>query len=268
MTAIEPSMSRPRLFSSAAAFEHGWPAFKANYGGLLLAGFLYVALGLAVSIAENVLEKLLGIRGLLTLPLSMLVATFFSGPFNAGFIYFVVRRVRGEAAGVERIFDGFARYGVLVGVQALMLVVSAICMLPVVLGAVLSGVPVVGLRGSPGPVSYLPLVVGFLVTFALSLVIGMRFAFAPVAALDHHGPRPRAAEAMRLSWAMTSSPNLVPLIALSLLLALIALGTALALVLPLFFFGMPLICTVWAAAYDLAAAEIGIGPQDLPPADG
>jgi hypothetical protein len=74
---------------------------------------------------------------------------------------------------------------------------------------------------------------------------------------------------MRLSWAITASPNWLPLIGLAIVLGLISVITFAACLLPLLFFGLPLVSAVWAEAYNQMSAELGIGPVDpLPPADG
>ncbi|MEX2218496.1 MAG: hypothetical protein WD749_07005 [Phycisphaerales bacterium] len=244
---VPPPEQGAAAYSFGEAFSLGWRAFTANYGPLLLVSFVGMVISIGVSLAQNLIDRAIGVPGLLSLPISLL----FSAQLTAGMMYAGVRAARGERVGLEHLFRGFSGarpYWPLAGVQGLVMLVMLVCMLPGLLVLAVS----IGAGAGPGAA-----VAALLLCMLPAMYFSSRFFMSAMVAVDERGGLPGPIEAMRASWGMTGELRWLSLIGLGLVLGLIALASALALLLPLLFFAMPLIVAVWGAAYVLLAGESG-----------
>ncbi|MBM4108210.1 MAG: hypothetical protein FJ255_05285 [Phycisphaerae bacterium] len=121
------------------AFSVGWWAFKSNYGMLLLAVVVIIAISFGLGVVQVVVENALSIEGLLTLPLMLLV----SAQLQAGSAYIGVRAARGEKPDLVLLFRGFSTsrlYWSLAGAEGITILIAIACLVPALIVLLLVGV--------------------------------------------------------------------------------------------------------------------------------
>lgn len=233
-------------FSFGAAFELGWRTFKAHYGALLGATMLLM---LVSSLGFFPLFVLLGgiielfgqTPGSIALAniLYMLVGAFFFNPIMAGALLLFVKHVRGEESpGIGTLFSGFGQpYKQVVSIGGIIIAITLVSqMVATEAWATYSAVAILF-----GVALYLA-----------SLWVGLRLQFASVLCVDP-AHRTGVSESLRRSWELTRPPVIWSYMGLVVVTMAIAMTSFALLILPVFFFGLPLMMAVCAAAYVLLA---------------
>jgi hypothetical protein len=233
-------------YSFDNAFSRGWQAFKGSYGLVLGAVMTLIGINIALGVVGLIFENALGFD-----PIGIAEALFLSPMLNAGMILLTAMIVRGHAPPYQALFHGFSRYGTIFLVN---LVVIA-CMIG--LGLLLLPGFLMLLAGSHD-VGIILLVIGGICFIPAAIFLQSRIGFAVVIAADPGADCAGVSDALRQSWRMTEK-HWLSLIGLYFVLGLISIASTLLLILPLFFFGMPLMMAVIGAAYALLANRLGGG---------
>ncbi len=127
-------LGRDYRIDIGSAIDRGWKTFADNVGvtlgTLVLVGLVIVA----VSVVSTMFAKVI--------PFSNIVINFFFMiPLTAGFSWFSLKLVRGEAAGVGDGFAGFTiNYWQLVIFAMVQALINFVCVVPLLIVAVLTGV--------------------------------------------------------------------------------------------------------------------------------
>ncbi|HLP82893.1 MAG TPA: hypothetical protein VK157_00960 [Phycisphaerales bacterium] len=222
----------------AGIVTDAWRLMAANYGLLLGVVGVWAGIAIASAVVSLALEQM---HPALSSSWDVLTLFLVDIPLLAGVVMVGVRLARGERPAFDAMFDGFRAYGpvVLIGFIRQMIIVAGmfIALIPVLSIALLTG-----FSSGRGPVGLLlvGMIFGFVLAVGVYLFLATRLFFADVMYLDQTGPRPRPMDAIRLSWRITG-PVTLTLVLLGLLASLIALGTALMLIIGLFLLGGPLL---------------------------
>jgi hypothetical protein len=233
-------------YSFENAFSRGWQSLKASYGLVLGAAMTLVGIGIAFAVAGMIFEEALGFD-----PISIAETFFVSPMLNAGMILLTAMLARGHSPPYAALFHGFSRYWMVFLINLVVLACIA------GLGLVLLPGLLAMMAGSDDLGTVL-LFIGAICFLPAAIFLHTRIGFAVVIAVDPGTNCQGVSEALRQSWRMTEK-HWLSLIGLYIVLGLIAIASALLLVLPLFFFGIPLLMTVTGAAYAQLANRLGGG---------
>lgn len=232
-----PEKPQTRLVGAGIVTD-AWRLMAANYGLLLGVVGVWAGIAIASAVISLALEQM---HPALSSGWELLTLFLVDVPLLAGVVMVGVRLARGERPAFDAMFDGFRAYGpvVLIGFIRQLIIAAGvlIALIPIFAVALLSG-----FTGGQGPVGFLlvGVIVGLVLAMGIYLFLAARLFFADVMFLDQTGPRPRPMDAIRLSWRITG-PVTLTLVLLGLLASLIALGTALMLIIGLFLLGGPLL---------------------------
>ncbi len=239
--AVLPEKPQTRLVG-AGIMTDAWRLMAANYGLLLGVVAVWAGIAIASALVSLALEQM---HTLLSSAWELLTFFLLDVPLLAGVVMIGVRLARGERPAFDAMFDGFRAYGpvVLIGFIRQLIITAGvfIALIPIIAVALLTG-----FTGGRGPVGFLlvGMIVGFVLAVGVYLFLAARLFFADVMYLDQTGPKPRPMDAIRLSWRITG-PVTFTLVLLGLLGSLIALGTALMLIIGLFLLGAPLLIAMF-----------------------
>lgn len=232
-----PERPQTRL-SFDGLMAEAWRLMGGNYGLLVGVVGVWIGISIAGSVVSIGLEQIhpvvSGLWDVLTLFLV-------DAPLFAGVAMLGVRLARGERPAFDAMFDGFRSYGPIVLINLIKLPVVAVGVALVIL-PVAGLIGLAGLGGGRPPVALVSLGVGVAVLLGLGVYLFLfaRLYLADVLILDQTGPRPGPIDALRLSWRITG-PVTITLVLLFLLGLLIAIGTALMLLIGLLLLGLPLL---------------------------
>ena len=237
-------------FTFERAFSLGWQVFKENYGRLLGATAILFLVRIALEIVFRI--SLAANEEAANLGMAM-VMLFLWVPFSVGISWFGLQCLRGEKPGMGSLFVGFTRYWEIIGICFLifLLIVGPILLIALMAGF-LSAIPGFSLMW---PAIFL----SSLTTLVLAFWLGIRLGYAPLICIDSRRDREGVMACLRTSWRATG-PVYWPLLGLYLVLCVIAIGTFIACLFPLIFFGMPLLIAVGSAAYEMIVGESGAAP--------
>jgi hypothetical protein len=237
-----------RRFSFEEAFSLGWRALKAAYwplvGSVLVFGLIMLGIWVVEDFANSADPCMGGV-------VSLAVGLFFTGPLSVGATYLGVRAVRGEAVSPGVLFHAFrADYWGTV-VRNLVMGLLGVVVIPfIVPGTIMVWSGVAG--------GEIILVAGVIAGVVAYIYCYTRYGFALLIGIDERVPRQeKKLEPLSMSWRMTSGLAL-PIFGLVLVLGLIAFASAVLLVLPLVFFGLPLLFAVYGAAYVQLTNQSGV----------
>ncbi|MBZ0171329.1 MAG: hypothetical protein K8E66_03025 [Phycisphaerales bacterium] len=238
--------SAPRPFSVGAAIGDGWETFLNRYPLLLGSSALYLVIVIAASLFAS-------ITSLFTiLPFVDWAAQFFFYPFMAlGLLYIGLRCARGQHADIAMLFAGFRRYWPIVGISAIIFVITLAMLIPAMLLGFGFGALLAFSGSAPAGVTVAALVLVMLVGLvAPMLYVLPRVTYAAIVCFDPEGVSPGVMRSLSIAWRMTGRPGVhLRLIALWLLSIPLFLVCALLLLLPLLFLAIPLSVSVVATAY-------------------
>lgn len=228
-----PKRPQTRL-SFDGLMSESWLLMSASYGLLVGVAAVWCGISIASAVVSAGLEL---IHTAVSAIWDLLVFLLVEAPLFAGVVMLALRLARGERPEFNAMFDGFRSYGpiVLINLIKLMITVGLIT---------LPAKGLIGLAergGAWSPVLLLSVVIGgFLLAMGLYLFLFARLCLTDILILDQTGPRPRTIDALRLSWRITG-PVAITLLLLVLLSFLIAIGTALLLLIGLLLLGLPLL---------------------------
>ncbi len=229
-------------FNFDAAFELGWRTFRARYAALLVALMAFMIVFLVDALLVLTLAWVTG----KPLASHLLNLVFFLGPFSAGLLLQVLKHVRGEASPkYSTLFAGLRRYEYLVAIGVLLCIpaISPFFVADILLNPELEN------SGEASGASFVVVAVTF-----TAIWVVLRLSFAPLLCVDP-ARQLGVAESLRTSWRLTRHPVVWSLLVLSLTQVLILMGTLLTLLVPMFMFGLPLVLSLWCAAYELLAGD-------------
>lgn len=236
-----PEKPQTRL-AGAGILTDAWRLMAANYG--LLLGVTAVAVGITVAsaVVSMGLEQL---HGAFSISWDVLTYIFIDAPLLTGITMLGLRLARGERPALDAMFDGFRAYWPVV-------LLNFVTGLIVALGVAAVLLPIAGLIGlsalgggrAPVVLVTLGVAIATVLGFGLYLFLSARLFLADVLFIDQTGPRPAPMDAIRLSWRITG-PVTLTLVLLGLLAAVLALGTALMLIIGLILLGMPLLIAMF-----------------------
>jgi len=212
-------------FTVGSALSEGWRVMKNHYGSLLGAAWMYILISAAM--------QLIPILG----PLASLVVT---GPLVAGWAFMGVLAYRGEVR-FGNMFDGFGKFGKMLGIYWLTFLISLGLVVPAGIGAGIAFAVDQDFEGVGIPI----VVVGCLVTVVLMFFVLTRLVFAMMVGMDSDLG---VTASMGRSWQVTK-PYLGRLILLYVCIVLISIPLVLLLYLPLVFLGMPWFVSAGGATY-------------------
>lgn len=254
----------PLRYTFSGAFATGWEVLKANYGLLLGTLILYILIVIAAGFAAGLVDGAVGIAAAAIAggrafikPGEWLVDLLVTAPLNTGLLMMGATMARRQRVELNDLFGGFRRYGQVLLALAAPTAIGIVMLIPAVL---LVGVLVVG-SSAPTPSTVGPVIIAYLIGWAISLYFKIRWMPAALLVIDTQAPEHTAMEALRVSWRMTSG-RVLSLFCLSVVLSLINIVCALLLCLPALFLSGPLIVGVAGAAYSMLAHERGVVPID------
>jgi hypothetical protein len=173
--------------------ERAWKLFTSNAGPIIGASIVAVLVAMACGFVASAIGFVTrATNPVLSWLVNSLISSLYSGPLMAGYVYFLLRLVRGEDASVSDALSGFRRrYGQLALASLVQSGATTLCFLPVmffVLRGVSGGSPSPGLIAGAG----LAIVAGiaavvYLTTiwmFSLLLIIDKGYAFWPAMQLS------------------------------------------------------------------------------------
>ncbi|MBY0312855.1 MAG: hypothetical protein K2W85_12360 [Phycisphaerales bacterium] len=216
-----------------------WEDFRYKYGLLLATMCVALVLWLGASMAGGLLPYLGEI----------LVSMFLLVQISAGVAMVAIRVARREQASFEQMFDGFRFY------VSLMLVGMIQGAIGVFIQLITAGVYWIARSGSGDWVAVALAIAAVLFGVVFGVFFSIRLGLAPLLVVDKRLP---AMDAIKLSWAW-SGPLFWPMLLLSLLMFLLAIGSALLLGVGLVLLGLPLINCMQAHMYHRIVS--GIDPN-------
>ncbi|MAY74723.1 MAG: hypothetical protein CMJ31_08445 [Phycisphaerae bacterium] len=199
------------------------------------------------------------ILDLITLVASLARVPFFDFPFGVGLTFVALRCVRGEETSVGELFYGFRRYWTVVGLGVLVTLSVFAAMIP---GFIIVGVGVVVAQGNMSDLGIAIAIIGGLISAVGAICIGVRLLYVTLIAIDPRMRTPEFVDCFKLSWKLTGE-HFYGLIGLIAVLGLIAAVSGLLLVLPYFFFGLPLLMAGVASAYHLITRPVATPQKDI-----
>jgi hypothetical protein len=275
-------------FSIPSALSVGWQALKRYYWKIVAVGVILMVVSSIVSgicsIAKYATVGLDGDAGaaeFLYQGLNFLNAFLVGIPLSAGFLYVGLLAVRWQSPGVGKVFSGFGRYWLLVRTGLLQ---SLLWIGPAVLVGL--GVFVGWLFDTDSPPLQPPIQGGWVIggavavlpAGALALWLMTRLSFTYLVIMDPVSTVSTAREVVRASWNMTRpyAWRLAGVLVTVYLLYGLSLCCCL---FPAVFLGIPLLCVVPPAAYEMirqaegrsvianGESEATDGPTDSPRSD-
>jgi hypothetical protein len=262
-------------YSLGEALRLGWQTYKRQWQSLVLCTLVFLGLNLAIQSPSIIVQAIMsagmsqsnspavGVGAAAVLPLSCctwVLQIFVGLPLSVGFFYCGVQAVRGDLK-VRDCFQGFRRYWGVLGISVVCQLMSTCLMIvAVVPGVVLIAVGV-ATESLPGVILGVLLCILLAVT-ALAFFLAILY-LPPVLVAD---PRMRAEVlpgSVSIAWQIGRNGGSASLLALSLLLSVVAVLSALFLFVPLILVGMPLMMACFGAAYVLLTNPIIADPTDL-----
>ena len=197
---------------------------------------------------------LLSLRNLTTsLFIQIVVGVFFGLAFGAGVSWFGVQIVRGRKPPISTLFAGFTKYLPVTGVGLVMYIILGVG--AAVIAGVIFGVGLLVSSSMSTPDTWfmtfgIELIIFILATVVFIFMVGLRLAFAALICLDPERSEEGVWACLGASWRETG-PDYWPLLGFYLFVTLLVVVSLIALCLPLFFLGIPILLTGMGAAYHL-----------------
>lgn len=228
--------------SAGSCLSRGFDLYKRAFGGCLGGAWvpqLIIMAGSAVPVV------------------SFLAAFIVSPQMNAGMLWYFVRRVRGEAAEIGDVFEGYRRA---FGPLALVALLQTLVSLPfIAVGALFLGnfaaLAQASVGGTPPEMPWGDFF-GLFAVGVVAIAVLIRFVLSPILIVDRGYS---AGEAMKLSWRLMGK-RYWTLVGLGIVLGLIQIAGLLALVIG-FVFTVPMIGAALAYLYeDACRSARGVPP--------
>jgi uncharacterized membrane protein len=238
-----------------AIFSIAHRLYSARWGLVVGVSVVAIVLNIVLSALAGVFDRLLVGPNTLIRPATLLAQTLVGAPLVVGPLYVVVRIFRGEPAEFTDMFIGFQRWGIIVGVAAIIGVLNFVLMLPLQLAMSGFGTS----TGGNLALMVAVILLGSLMTVGVLLWINIRLYFAPLLCVDPAGPRLGIINSIKTSWTMTNG-YVRPLFVVAIALGIIAGVSLLLLIIPFILYGGPLIACVGGVAYALICHRTGVIP--------
>lgn len=240
---MEPDVAKPLPdYSFAAAFSLGWTSFKRQYPLLLAVSIVYLVIVSAVGGVGYVVLRTTGFNYVSP------IAFFLLYPhLGVGLVLTGGAMARGHRPDFAEMFAGYRALWPIAGIQFFLFLMA----MPFALVIVVVTATIVAFGGGGG--LGLGVIIILAVVGMVALVgLWVRFLLAEAIVADPRMPRMDLFAALRLSWALTSGvwPSLIGLGIVLGLLSMIAMAM---LVLPAIFLAVPLMVSVYGAAYAMLA---------------
>jgi hypothetical protein len=242
------------------ALSMAWNAVKLNYGLMLGGAAIFMLVQVVISILNAVAQS----SSLTTsLFIQLVVGVFFGVAFGTGVSWFGVLVVRGKKPSVSALFSGFTKYWSVTGIGVVIYLVMGIG------GAVIAGVifGVGSLMNADVSASvswFIPVILFSIAAVIFCFVVVFRLIFAGTICLDPERKETRICSCLKASWRGTG-PVYWPILGFYLFLMLLIIISAVALCLPLFFLGIPIMLTGIGATYHLTfTPNVAIEPPAIP----
>lgn len=244
-------------YSFGNAFEAGFRLLTAHYGMVLLVSLIYFFATIINTVVSFVLDSIVPLAGTLV---SLAAQFLLLLPLFSGCMWCMVRGLRGQRVDPSGIGRAFERYGQVVAVHVLsLLVILGLILVPSCFLGVLVTAFQAGARGSMGPgggtaqatmlAAWSILIVGALALLLVVSYVQARLLCASVLVLDAAVGEHDAIMALKRSWKLTGGLVGLSLLALNVVVMILSLLTILLLGVGYLLLGIPVWFTVLSAAY-------------------